>query len=556
MMNNKLKKFTCVALATVMTFSGLQMQPKKVQAATMTKMDAEEENEKIATNFDVVLSTERTILEGNVPQATDVKITNVCFEDGSIEETVSDISQIFVSLNAEYTYHLGENELYVTYMGCKKKITVIAEADKVTEISAVQCNDAICVGDTLKQSDFEVVARYASGKIDSNYMDYEIVDAVVTNTTENVTLRDVSGIETIVELTIVKLEERSIVTTHTGAALKEGDQLNKEDFSVILIYNNGSERVLEKDEYELIYDGALQAGNNAIEIVYKANREISDTIMLIAEPKLSIETAVPTTTPEVTDDNNQGNETAVPESTPNLDLDKENESTVAPDNTAIVPATTEPSQTPTVTPEVVASATPGAVSTTPGAVSATPVVDNNASSGQVTTGAAVTTESAVPATEGAVNGETPKTTKVSFTLGVGETVKITMKGAVGYKTSNSKILKVTNQGVVTAKKVGKAKITVTDEKGNTKICTITVKKAPKKVKVNFTKKTIKKGKKATIKVSFAKGYYSNKITFKSNNKKVATVNSKGVITAKKKGTCKITVKTYNGKKAVIKITVK
>ena len=58
MMNNKLKKFTCVALATVMTFSGLQMQPKKVQAATMTKMDAEEENEKIATNFDVVLSTE------------------------------------------------------------------------------------------------------------------------------------------------------------------------------------------------------------------------------------------------------------------------------------------------------------------------------------------------------------------------------------------------------------------------------------------------------------------------------------------------------------------
>ena len=187
--------------------------------------------------------------------------------------------------------------------------------------------------------------------------------------------------------------------------MKEGDQLNKEDFSVILIYNNGSERVLEKDEYELIYDGALQVGNNAIEIVYKANTEISDTIMLIAEPKLSMETAVPTTTPEVTDDNNQGNETAVPESTPNLDLDKENESTVAPDNTAIVPATTEPSQTPTVTPEVVASATPGAVSTTPGAVSATPVVDNNASAGQVTTGAAVTTESAVPATEGAVNGE-------------------------------------------------------------------------------------------------------------------------------------------------------
>ena len=46
-----------------------------------------------------------------------------------------------------------------------------------------------------------------------------------------------------------------------------------------------------------------------------------------------------------------------------------------------------------------------------------------------------------------------------------------------------------------------------------------------------------------------------KITFTSSNKKVATVNSKGVITAKKKGTATITIK--SGKKSVkIKIKVK
>ena len=46
-----------------------------------------------------------------------------------------------------------------------------------------------------------------------------------------------------------------------------------------------------------------------------------------------------------------------------------------------------------------------------------------------------------------------------------------------------------------------------------------------------------------------------KITFKSSNNKVATVNSKGVITAKKKGKVTITVK--SGKKTVkIKVTVK
>lgn len=572
MINNKLKKFTCVALATAMAFSGLQVQPQKVEAATMTKMDTEEENEKIATDFDVVLSSERTIMEGTVPEAIDVKVTNVCFEDGTTEAVASDNGQIFVYLNTGHTYSLGENELYVTYMGCTKKITVCAVVDKVTSISAVQCNDAICVGDILKQSDFDVVACYASGKIDSNYVDYEILDTVVTASTKNVTLRTSDGIETVVELSIVTLEEERIVTTYTGAALKVGDSLSKENFIVVVLYNNGTSRVLEKNEYELIYEDSLRVGSNAIEIVYNANAELSDTVTVIVEPEVSKETAFPTTIPEVTNDGNLGNETAEPEvtpqSTPNLDYNKENESTVAPENTAIVPVTTKPIEMPDVTPEVVATATPdtvatqtpdtttsGAVTTTPSGVNATPLPDNNVSAGQVVTGSAVATGS-VTVTEEGIKGEASKITRVSLTLGVGEKVKIVMVDAVGYKTSNSKILKVTNQGVVTAKKVGKAKITVTGKQGNTKIYTITVKKAPKKVKVNFTKKILKKGKKAKIKVSFAKGYYSNKNIFKSSNKKVATVNSKGVITAKKKGTCKINVKTYNGKKAVIKVTVK
>ena len=51
------------------------------------------------------------------------------------------------------------------------------------------------------------------------------------------------------------------------------------------------------------------------------------------------------------------------------------------------------------------------------------------------------------------------------------------------------------------------------------------------------------------------GIAKSKITYSSSNKKVATVNSSGVITAKKKGTATITVKTANGKKAKLKIKV-
>ena len=49
---------------------------------------------------------------------------------------------------------------------------------------------------------------------------------------------------------------------------------------------------------------------------------------------------------------------------------------------------------------------------------------------------------------------------------------------------------------------------------------------------------------------------SKDFTWTSSNKNIATVNSKGKITAKKAGTVTITVKTTNGKTAKCKITVK
>ena len=47
-----------------------------------------------------------------------------------------------------------------------------------------------------------------------------------------------------------------------------------------------------------------------------------------------------------------------------------------------------------------------------------------------------------------------------------------------------------------------------------------------------------------------------KLKWTSSNKKVATVNKNGKVTAKKKGTATITVKTANGKKYSCKVTVK
>lgn len=78
----------------------------------------------------------------------------------------------------------------------------------------------------------------------------------------------------------------------------------------------------------------------------------------------------------------------------------------------------------------------------------------------------------------------------------------------------------------------------------------------KKVVVNKKSIVLKKGKKVKLKAKLKPANATEKVTFKSSNKKVAKVTKKGVVKAVKKGKCKITVKTASGKKAVVKVTVK
>ena len=122
-------------------------------------------------------------------------------------------------------------------------------------------------------------------------------------------------------------------------------------------------------------------------------------------------------------------------------------------------------------------------------------------------------------------------------------------GNATFKSSNTKVATVSANGTVKAKKAGKVNITV--QVGNYKqVVKITVKKPTMKLTKASAK--LKKGKKVTIKVKAAP---VSKVTFKSSNKKVATVSSKGVVKAKKKGTAIITVK-CNGITKKFKVTVK
>ena len=137
-------------------------------------------------------------------------------------------------------------------------------------------------------------------------------------------------------------------------------------------------------------------------------------------------------------------------------------------------------------------------------------------------------------------------------VGKKATVKVTAYGVSGtakFKSSNTKVATVNSKGVITGKKAGTTKITVTVGKYK-KVLTVKVKKPS--FSLVKSSANLKKGKKITIKVKAAP---ASKVTYKSSNTKVATVNSKGVVTAKKKGTAKITVK-CNGITRTFKVTVK
>ena len=163
-----------------------------------------------------------------------------------------------------------------------------------------------------------------------------------------------------------------------------------------------------------------------------------------------------------------------------------------------------------------------------------------------------------------------KTTKIttttkSLTLAKGATYKklafsiavtpVTSKEKVTYSSSNKKVATVSSKGVIKAKKAGTAKITV---KSGKKKVVVTVKVTGVKT-TNLSgvpaTKNISKGKSFKIKAIATPKNTDEKITFKSSNKKVATVTSKGVVKGLKKGAATITVQS-GSKKMTCKVTVK
>ena len=159
----------------------------------------------------------------------------------------------------------------------------------------------------------------------------------------------------------------------------------------------------------------------------------------------------------------------------------------------------------------------------------------------------------VPTTTAPANTTTPTTRyagSFSTTLYVARSInnyRMNGKG-ISYKSTNSNIATVNKNGTITAKNKGRATIIITNNTTKTYTKIVVTVKNPK---INRTNLTLKKNKKFKLKITGQVG----KAKFLTNNKNVAKVNKRGVITAKKKGKATITIKT-NGLTFKCKVTVK
>ena len=137
--------------------------------------------------------------------------------------------------------------------------------------------------------------------------------------------------------------------------------------------------------------------------------------------------------------------------------------------------------------------------------------------------------------------------KKTVSLGVGETRTIFAppEEEAVFVSSNSKVLTVDENGLVTAVKRGSAVVKVTIAGTEAASVKFEVLKAPTRVQLNKTSLKIKLGAQQTLTAKLSSNSASA-LTWTSTDERVAMVDENGLVTPQGEGECKITVSTFNG----------
>ncbi len=162
----------------------------------------------------------------------------------------------------------------------------------------------------------------------------------------------------------------------------------------------------------------------------------------------------------------------------------------------------------------------------------------------------------VTVSDAAVTGVSLDKTSLSLDKGESYTLKATVlpdkapNKKVAWKSSDTKVATVDSNGKVTAVAPGSATITVTTEDGGkTAACAVSVAGAVSGVTLNKTELALKVDESVVLKATvLPENALNKKVTWKSSDTKVATVDANGKVAAVAPGTATITATTEDGNK--------
>ncbi len=149
---------------------------------------------------------------------------------------------------------------------------------------------------------------------------------------------------------------------------------------------------------------------------------------------------------------------------------------------------------------------------------------------------------------------------------VGDTLKLTAQqypadscGFFEWRTSSSSRAKVSEDGVVTARKTGWVTITCRSKQSSkvreTREILIVSASSPHKIDIGMTELTLNPGNSYQLTPEVLPSGKDGRVTYKTSRSSVAAVNGSGVITARKAGTATITVTSKANKNVVAKLVV-
>lgn len=166
---------------------------------------------------------------------------------------------------------------------------------------------------------------------------------------------------------------------------------------------------------------------------------------------------------------------------------------------------------------------------------------------------------AIPATSISLNPNQANL-KVAETLQLEATVlpENATDKTIAWTSSNTNIIEIDSNGLVTAISVGEATITASNSAGQTAVITLTVVPTlAESLSVSPQSVTLKVGESGNIAVTIAPNTTTDKsVTWVSSNEDIATVNSEGLVTAHALGECEITATTADGSNKIASCHIK